>query len=322
MIKNWIFYFLGLIGALLFHAYYFGWYSWFILQVIVLLPLFSFFLSLPAMLTAKLQMEVQKQCMRQESAYIAVRTIGGTLPLSHCRFRLRIKNVMTGASTLLQQRVTGADSWYVKINTEHVGLLRCSAEKVRIYDYLKLFRLPVRGVNDVQLMVMPPAEEPENLPNLSCFLTRQLKPKPGGGFSEEHEMRVYRPGDPLNSVHWKLSAKTEDLIVREAQEPVLGKVLLTLDLMGSAQRIDRLLGCFVWLSGWLLEHETPHRLTWIDPMTCQVASAEIEDENSLEQTLETLLSSPLREHIPSVAHHRFAGVDWRYHILSEWEVTS
>ena len=31
MLRNWLVYLLGLAGALVFHIYYFGWYSWFVL---------------------------------------------------------------------------------------------------------------------------------------------------------------------------------------------------------------------------------------------------------------------------------------------------
>lgn len=322
MVRNWIIYLLGLAGALVFHAYYFGWYSWFVLQLMVILPLLSLLLSLPAMLRARLSLDVPGECLRQEAVYAALTTGGGFMPLPHCRFRLRVENVMTGSSKVIRQRVTGRDSWYVKLDTTHVGLLRCSAEKVRAYDYLRLFRIPARAGRSVEVLVKPQAEEPSVLPNLTRFLTKQLKPKPSGGFSEEHEMRSYRPGDPLRSVHWKLSAKTDDLIVREAQEPVRGKVLLTLDLVGEPNQIDGVLSRFLWLSIWLLEHEVPHGLTWIDPKDCRLTSEDIGGEAQLQQVLARLLRSRLRDELPSIAQRRFDHVDWRYHIPTEREVRS
>ena len=48
MLRNWLVYLLGLAGALVFHIYYFGWYSWFVLVLAVALPWFSLLVSLLA----------------------------------------------------------------------------------------------------------------------------------------------------------------------------------------------------------------------------------------------------------------------------------
>lgn len=317
MIKSWIYYCLGLLGVLVFHVYYFGWFSWFVLQLMILLPLFSLLVSLPAMLCARLRLEVVDQCRQQEAIYAFVQTDGGILPLPQCRFRLRMRNCMTGDSTVFRQKVAGKDSWYVKVDTSHVGLVQCRAEKVRVFDYLKLFCIPVRSVAAVELLVKPSAVQPKELPNLSRFLVRNLRPKPGGGFSEEHEMRDYRPGDALRDIHWKLSAKTEKLIVREAQEPVRGKILLTLDLAGDCRQIDSILSQFLWMSTWLQEHDAAHQLIWIDPVSCREAAVQIGSEEDIDKALEQLLRSSLREGTPSIAQRRFPGVDWRYHIVCE-----
>ena len=313
-------YLLGLAGAVVFHAYYFGWYSWFVLQLMILLPLLSLVLSLPAMLSARVRLQVQQQCRQQENACVAISLVGSWLPLPQCRLRLCVEHTMTGERTVAKNKLIGKESWYLKLDTAHVGQLRCWAKKARIYDYLRLFCIPVRVGDSADLLVLPLAEEPDVLPNLSRFLTKQLRPKPGGGFSEEHEMRPYRAGDRMRDIHWKLSVKTDDLIIREAQEPVRGTVLLTLDLAGEQGQIDAVLRKFLWLSTWFLEHDTSHQLTWIDPQDCQLTSAQISEMQDLEQVLEKLLCSRLSADTPSIAQRRFDHVDWRYHILPEQEV--
>lgn len=310
---------LALASALVFHAYYFGWFSWFLLQLTVLLPLLSVLVSLPAMLRARLRLEAEGACLRQEKAFAAVHTNGGFLPVPPCCFRLQTEHVMTGEKTRLRQKTVGTDSRYLMLDTSHAGLLRCTLERARVYDYLKLFRIPVRVSLPVEVLVKPAAEEPEQLPNLTRFMTKRLQPKHGGGFSEEHEMRTYRPGDPLRDVHWKLSVKTEDLIIREAQEPVRGKVLLTLDLAGTPDEIDSVLSSFLWLSRWLLEHETPHELIWIDPTDCHVVSVRITAAREQEEALERMLCVRLRQDLPGLSDRRFSHADWRYHIRPRGE---
>lgn len=320
MIVSWICYLLGLAGAVAFHAYYFGWYSWFVLQLIVLLPLFSLLVSLPAILRAGLTLEAPATCQQHETVCLSLKTTGGFWPVPRCSFRLRMTHGMTGQRRVLRQKVGGLEQWYVKVDTSHAGAVYCRAEKVRVYDYLRLFRIPVRGGQTVEILVRPQPVEPSQRPDLSRFLTKSLQPKPGGGFSEEHEMRTYRPGDMLRDIHWKLSAKTDDLIVREAQEPVRSKVVLSLDLCGTQEDLDDILGVFLWLSTWLLEHDTPHRLIWIDPKDCALAEGYISDEGSLGSVLTRLLRAEVRPDLPSIVGHHFRDVDWRYHIAPEKEV--
>ena len=320
MIGSWICYLLGLAGAVVFHAYYFGWYSWFVLQLTVLLPLFSLLVSLPSMLRARSSLEAPVVCEQHESVFLSLKTAGGLLPVPRCYIRLRMTHGMTGEKTILRRKVGGQENWYVKVDTDHVGAVYCHAEKIRVYDYLRLFRIPMRSGPRTETLIRPQPIEPSHRPDLSRFLTKSLRPKPGGGFSEEHEMRTYRPGDMLRDIHWKLSAKTDDLIVREAQEPVRSKVVLSLDLCGSQEDLDYILGVFLWLSKWLLEHGTPHRLIWIDPKDCALAEEHIPDEASMERVLTRLLRSKIGHDVPSIVDHHFRDADWRYHIAPGKEV--
>jgi len=286
----------------------------------VCLPLFSLLVSLPAMVRVRLHLDAPAMCLRGEPAYVTLRASNGFLPMPKCRFKLTVCAVMTGETVVLKQQAPGHDSWYVPLDTAHCGVLRCSAGKARVYDYLGLFCLPVRAGSPVAVMVKPVPVPPENCPNLAHFLARRRQPKPGGGFSEEHELRDYRPGDNLRDIHWKLSVKTDRLIVREAQEPIRGLTLLTLDMAGTADDVDTTLEQLLWLSGWLLEHEAEHQVIWIDPADCQLASASVTSREDLDGLLERLLAASLRADTPSVAQRKFSNASWRYHIQPEQEV--
>ena len=314
MLRNWLVYLLGLAGALVFHIYYFGWYSWFVLVLAVALPWFSLLVSLLAMLRTRLRMDAPALLTRNEAAYVTLRAGNGFLPQPLCRFRLTITAVMTGERRSLRQSTQSQGSWYVPLDTSHAGAYLCQVEKARVYDYLGLFRLPVRAPAPVETVIRPVPREPARLPNLRHFLVRQLKPKPGGGFSEEHELRDYRPGDSMREIHWKLSVKTDRTIVREAQEPVRGLTLLTFDLRGTPGRVDATLEELLWLSQWLLDHDTPHQILWINPTDCETATAPIDAPADLEALLSRLLRTPLRPDTPSLEGRTFPRATWRCHI--------
>ena len=71
-------------------------------------------------------------------------------------------------------------------------------------------------------------------------------------------MRAYRFGDPINMVHWKLSAKYDSLIVREALIPSPHSRLVHCALWNGPEERDLILGRMRWVSIWLLERGLPH----------------------------------------------------------------
>lgn len=320
--KHWFLYLGSLAGALVFHTFYFGWYSWFVLVLCLCLPFFSLVVSILAMVQVRLTLDAPESCSRGGKAVVVMKAAGNFLPMPRLRFRLTQVYGMTGETQRFLQQADSHGSWYVPLDTGHCGTISCSAEKLRVYDYLGLFALPVKKPQPVEVTIYPVPTPPSRLPNLSQFLARRRQPKPGGGFSEEHELRDYRPGDSLREIHWKLSVKTDRMIVREAQEPIRGLTLLTLDLYGTPGQVDSILNQLAWMSLWLLDHDTPHQVLWIDPTDCQIRTALLENQDHLTELLWQLLHSRLRENTPSMAGRKFPSASWRYHLEPEQEVPS
>lgn len=94
-------------------------------------------------------------------------------------------------------------------------------------------------------------------------------PKKGGDDgSEVFEVRAYRDGDPLQRVHWKLTAKTGEMLVREFSLPKREVLLLQVDLYHPPQekwdhcKLERLLeqtADFCWR---LLAAEQEYEVFW------------------------------------------------------------
>lgn len=249
-----ILYLLAWLGSLVFFYAYRLWFSWFLLIFILALPVFSLLCSLPAMLTAKLEAEPAAPMPIGTGKTLRLRC-RGKLPVAAWRCRVRVERPLTG------------DNWVLKsgeiLPSAHCGQLVCTVEKARVYDYLGLFSLPVRSPEPIRLSVRPAPTAMTALPAVRRHATA-WRPRRGGGYSENHELRQYRPGDSIRDIHWKLSAKTGDLILRESMEPVRSRVLLRLDLRGTPEELDRMLGRLLWLGGHLLDldiHFEIHALT-------------------------------------------------------------
>lgn len=251
MVGRRLIYLASLAGAVAFYIFYREWMSWLILVAVLCLPWFSLAVSLPALLTFRAGPDCPATVPMGESARAYLR---GSCPLPQplLRSKLRVRRTMTGERWNL-----GKDG---SLPTEHCGKLVVEPLKCRTYDYLGLFRFRVRRVQPGITIVRPHPVALETPPDLSRYLARAWRPKRGGGFGENHELRLYRPGDSLQQIHWKLTAKTGKLILRETVEQEDGLVLLKLDLKGTPEELDGKLGKLLWLSEYLLNLGVHHEI--------------------------------------------------------------
>ncbi len=249
MVLHRIVYVLSLIAAVVFFLAYKLWFGWFVLILLLALPLLSLLLSLPAMLNAQLDSAIFTPVTVGGSARLALTC--GKFPTLPWKCKMLVSQPLTGGSWLMRE----GDSF----PTDHCGALLCHIRKLKVYDCLGLFSRTLRYRDPIRIFVHPaPVAVP--VPRRTENSAISWKPKWGGGFSENHELRLYQPGDSLRQIHWKLSAKTGELIFRQPMDPVRQHLLVWLDLSGSPQTVDRKLGKLLWLSRYLLSRRLPFRI--------------------------------------------------------------
>ena len=298
-----IWYLTALAGCLVFYVAYGEWFSFLLLCCILGLPWLSLLVSLPAMLQFRAEVAGTDRARQGVEAEV---WILGTCPLPLPLFKGKIR---------LRRCITG-ESWRYKVHkglpTDHCGGITAAVERGSVCDYLGLFSIPLRKPGKKTILIRPvplPLPEP---PDLQRYLARSWKPKFGGGYAENHELRLYRPGDSLNQVHWKLSAKTGKLILREPMEPVRGLILLTMTLRGTPDEIDRKFGRLLWMGTYLLGQEVRFE---IRALTADgVQSFPVTSEQDLHRAIDTLLCAGAAE--GSVRDFDFAA-SWQYHIGGE-----
>lgn len=280
------------------------WIAWILLVCAAGLPWLSLLVSLPAIL---------RFCASPAGAGIVEQGeqtelwLMGSCPFPMPPFRgyLRIFSCFTGK-----------DARYLPergFSTEHCGGYRIVVEKAQVCDYLGLFSFPTRRVKEQRLLVRPKSVPVDDLVNPERMEISGWVPKTGGGFSENHEHRLYHPGDRLNQLHWKLSAKVGDLILREPMEAVQGAVLLTLTLSGTPQEIDRKLGRLEYTGAYLRKRELNFE---IRAMTGSgILSAYVDSDAALRCAIDHLLCAPLTECSDDWDTGQQAS--WQYHIRGD-----
>ena len=287
---------LTLIGVLLFHITNENYLAQFLLALFIALPLLSLALSLPGMLGCALELSAAPAAVGRGDAgrwLVSVQTPAG-LPLSRLVVRLEGENLLTGERDQVRLTLSGvARRRPVELSapTAHCGLLELRVGRARVYDHLGLFSLGVKAPQPARLLCRP-VPVPVELPAIPEG--RGLRPSPLNaarlGPGEDYDLRDYRPGDPMRAVHWKLSSKWDELIVREQAEALVPLPLLTLDRFGGAAALDTLLGRALGLSRALLSAQRPHAMLWLD-RDGQPQLHTISDEKGLEACLLDLLGT-------------------------------
>jgi len=237
--------------------------------------------SLPAMLTLQVSAHCELPVGLGEAEPINLR-VDCKLPAPPVKCRISVSRTVTG------------EKWKLKpgklLPTDHCGELVCRPIRVRVYDYLGLFVLPTQRKNALCVPILPKAKPIRHLPDIERILAQSWVPKPGGGYAENHELRLYRPGDSLNQIHWKMSAKTGKYIIREAMIPRNSRIILTMELKGTAQELDSKFGQLLWLGQYLLEKELRHE--WCVLTGNGLRSFFVADEKSMMDALKQLLAEP------------------------------
>lgn len=300
MAERRILYLTALIAGLVFFWAYREWTSWIILLVILLLPLLSLLLSLQAMKRMRLHILCPERMQLGQEAQV---TLMGDCNLPHptVRGRLRASNPMTGESLLLR---SGEE-----IPGEHCAAWIFQAEKAKVYDYLGLFSHKIRRSDRALTFVMPQENPMTTPPDLTRYLATAFKPKPGGGYAENHELRLYRPGDNLHQIHWKLTAKTGKLILREPMEPIKGRAVVSMELSGDGAAVDEKLGRLLWVCRYLLENNVPHEIHCLTGNGTKVYS--VSDPAQITGAVLDILKQPLA---PAQERIDFIAASWKYHI--------
>ena len=298
MIGRRILYLSILVGCLVFYFCHQQWVSWIILLSAAILPWLSLVLSLPAMIQFRAEVEAPAHAARGDVIYCS---LWGLSHLPQPRFlgKLVREDLLTGQITRHHDKHP--------LPTDHCGGIALRVRKLRVCDYLGLFCIPVRPPSPRITVVRPDPLAMEELPDLSRCIPRAWKPKHGGGFAENHEHRLYRPGDSLNQVHWKLTAKTGELILREPMEPIRDRLVLTVDLKDD---IDRTFGNLLWLSRTLLQQHLDHEIRCLtaDGVLVHPVSAEAELTAAIDDLLchRAVTEGTLRD--------RVAGAAWQFHV--------
>lgn len=158
-----------------------------------------------------------------ETAYFKIQIHNPTWFVS-----LDTKLLLTVENTLLQTKGTQyfsvpvyARNGYelsIPIAAEYPGMIRIGVSDIYVKDLMGFFRFQKKVDAETELSILPKQVAGlvyEKTALEQGMLESEESTKRGNDFSDVQEIREYIPGDKLMSIHWKLSAKRDNLMVKD-----------------------------------------------------------------------------------------------------------
>lgn len=314
MLKNRLDYGIILLCALLFFLCFDGYLSLFVLAAVIAAPLLSLLVSLPALLGVRGSLSAGPVSV--DGPYRAAKgqqvslllTVENRFPFAGGRglLVLQVRNTLTGESRRETLAFTpGREPVRVpyRLSSARSGQVTVQVRRAKVTDYMGLFarRLPleqsVRAVN-----FYPTAHglllQVEQSAASDSEGERFSQQKPGDDPAELFAFREYREGDRLSRIHWKLSQKAGQLLVKELGLPLSDRIFFLLEMNGGGEEADALLDAFASLSAFLSARGIPHRVGFRPGADQPLTVLEILAPEDVRPVLDALLTVGAAETAP------------------------
>lgn len=194
------------------------------------------------------------------------------------------------------------------VNTKHLqgaGNYRFELKKIRIYDMTGLFYWNRTVHQTAYVQVLPKltavniriSEQIRNFYGEAAVYDEQ---RAGEDNSQIFDVREFVPGDRIQKIHWKLSAKSDTLLVREDSQPLACAVVLLLNpfsirRMGKKKASECYLSVAADLAFSFLEAACPIYAAWYSSEQKDVVRMRIDEEESYYVFLSSFMKECIEE---------------------------
>lgn len=237
------------INILLFFALrgYFFLLTWFLLTLLV--PC-SFYMAWRLADFVEGKIAITHKAVRPEESVCVVVSVTNTsfLCALHSTWKLLVGNsffqTCDEQKLLLSIPPRGTKQFPMTVSVTDLGRIAFTCTEYVLADLLGIFLIHAKCSAEDYLFVLPQGEEmtPRPLPEAyagAAELTESTRK--GSDHSEVSDIRTYVPGDRPRDIHWKLSARQRELMVKERVSLSGSEHVLLLDLPADKTKTLRLL---------------------------------------------------------------------------------
>lgn len=304
------------IGAFLLYVFYVGYTSYYLFLLVSSMP----FLSIVYLILGRRKLTIrlhvsQSECKKDEPVLLSIDSATHSIiPLARIQATLCIDNAFShkqSKETAVFTSERGVSEVTILLKPENCGLYTITLERVFVYDLLGLLRLKKACKNTVHFYVLP---KPMTV-LIPAFVgshhdEETYDPhRAGHDTGEIFDVHTYRLGDSLHKIHWKLSAKHDDILVKDFSMPQVQHVTLAYEAYGDLADVEAMLGYVYGYSLELLAQAIPHNIARYVQGQC-VETQYIQEQQDLVFYLKAVLAqrfiSEEKEGLPAISDSEHA----------------
>lgn len=155
---------------------------------------------------------------------------GGWIPVAPVILELPSMSGGENRRIRLKDRPGHVQSLRMPIDATHVGIYTSGIQTCIVEDLLGLFQRVIRPDETVySLTVLPRTFDVDPLKMAPGDPGSELMARANEDLSAPSDIRAYQPGDAMKKIHWKLSIRKQELVVRKFEEPLMQEVLILMD---------------------------------------------------------------------------------------------
>ena len=231
------------------------------------------------------------------------------IPLTVLVVTINARNMLTGENAELSRELSiipkGKETIKADFISPYCGCIEMYVKKVIITDLLNIFSKEKNISSTAKCFIVPVIERTTLTDNegyvydMESFRYSHIHS--GDDPSETFDIKEYIPGDRCRSIHWKLSAKTQEIMVREPAFPINSSLIIIDDKIFfrgqdfSAEVIDRHTELFLGLSYTTIIQGIRHSVGWFNCRTQTFETYVINSEDDVYRIMPALLDAPCCE---------------------------
>jgi len=245
---------------------------------ILLIPLMGILLTAACIKGLDVSLELPKSCGKRQcvEGHVCINT-RDVVPVLRGEVNVTSYNRLT-----MERKTVSVVSGFTKepktlpfsFESRHCGGVEIGVNTVEILDPFGLWKKTMRPSLTSVITVLPDTFDVHlqlahgNLPNQDSV--EYAQGRTGNDLSEIFAIREYQEGDSIRNIHWKLSGKYDDLMVKLASLPLENSMLLLLetDLHEETEvqpdTFDALAEIYMTISQSLIDNEISHKAGWFD----------------------------------------------------------
>lgn len=153
------------------------------------------------------------------------------LPIAPVALKMRQTSNTPAATIHLTQLGRRKQRVVHKFAADHVGAMLPGVDSFTVADVFGFFKKEHKpDMEGQELLVLPVTFDVEPLTFAPGDLGVETMKRALEDPSSPSDFRTYQPGDPLKRIHWKMSARKQEIMIRQFEEPALPDALVLMDM--------------------------------------------------------------------------------------------